>query len=202
LYLALVRNKPVPAEKLGRLLSVISGSVSQQRIEPLLVVENRLAFSLGTGMQNDCVKTAAASPLFFCLLPEGGTDHLAVYRGRDSGPIRCELVPGASEQTIARRASKIDAVASTRDIYKVRPLDFLRFFWAAARTKLLAHSLEMDEICIPLNSAQIVEAMVESYPEHSNWLRRLHREYVKELAGEENESYRFYSRAIDLLKWV
>ncbi len=202
LYLALVRRRPVPAEKLGRLLSVISGSVSRQRIEPFVVVENRLAFSLRAGVQNDCVKTVAASPLFFRLLPEGSTDPLVVCRERDSGPIRCELALGAFEETIAKRVSKIDAVASTRDIYKVRPLDFLRFFWAAARTKLLARSLEADEIHIPLNSAQIVEGMVESYPEHSDWLRRLHREYVKELAGEENESYRFYSRAIDLLKWV
>ena len=202
LYLALVRKKPVPTDKLGRLLSAIDGSISRQRIEPFLVVDKRLAFSLGTGVQNDCIKTAAASPLFFCFLPQGTTDPLVVCCERDSGPIRCELAPAAFEETIAKRVSKIDAVVATRDIYKVRPLDFLRFFWAAARTKLLARSLEMDEMHIPLNSAQTVEAMVESYPEHSDWLRRLHREYVKELAGEENESYRFYSPAIDLLKWV
>ena len=77
--------------------------------------------------------------------------------------------------------------------------DFLRFFWGAARTKLLAHSLKSNEIHIPLTSRQILEILLQSFPEDSTWLKKLHIEYTKELLGKKNEAYRFFSNAIALL---
>ncbi len=84
----------------------------------------------------------------------------------------------------------------------MKTLDLLKFFWGAARTKLLAHSLQSNEVYIPLTSRQILEMLIKSFPEESDWLKIMHTEYTKELLGKENESYRFLSDAIALVNRI
>jgi hypothetical protein len=84
----------------------------------------------------------------------------------------------------------------------MKTLDFSRFFWAAARTKLIERHLESEEIRIPLTSEQIVEVLLQSFPEDASWLCNLHREYWKDLYRMENESYRYFSQAIEILNRI
>jgi hypothetical protein len=146
------------------------------------------------------VKSPGKYPLFFAMLDEMVTKPLEIAPENSGTLIRCHLPPDTFEETIRKRTTKIDAVISGRNVYKMRSLDFLAFFWGAARTRLLSRSLEFDEISIPLTSRQILDALVEFSPGDSGWLNELHGEYAKELLGEENEAYRFFSKSVDLLK--
>jgi len=84
----------------------------------------------------------------------------------------------------------------------MRTLSFLKFFWGVTRTKLLSHLLENDRIYIPLTSRQICEMASQCFPENSEWLNDLYREYRKELQGEESQAYRFFKKSIDFLKRI
>jgi len=91
---------------------------------------------------------------------------------------------------------------SNKDIYKLKTLDFIRFFWGAARTKLLAHSSDSNEIYIPITSKQIFEAILRSSPGDSNSLTAMQGEYIRELRGEASEAYRFFSSSVELLSRI
>lgn len=201
-YLVLKENCYVPIEKLRRFRSFFGNSICPGNIEPFIVTDGSIAFSLQVDSISNTIKIKSPEkcPLFFAMLDERVSKPLEIAPEESGTTIRCYLHPDTFEETIGKRAAKIDATISSRSVYKMRTLDFLTFFWGAARTKLLAHSLDADEICIPLTSRQIMEALVESFSGDSGWLNDLHREYAKELRGEKNEAYRFFSKSIDLLK--
>jgi len=204
LCLALVQNRPVPLEKLRQFMAIIGENRCATRLQPFIVVDGNVAFSLTAEETHSGteIKSPGLNPLFFAML----SDRLARASGTSGAgsdrSIRCFLPPNTFEQAIQRRQARIDAILSTGDVYKMRTLDFLRFFWGAARSKLAARSLQWGEISIPLTSRQIVEQLEECCPGNSGWLNDLHGEYNKEVRGEESESYRFFSRSIDLLSSI
>lgn len=199
-YLALIQKNSMPIEKLRKFCSLFGENFRQQNIEPFVVAGGNIALSLQVDNPLHCIKSPRKCPLFFSLLPKSTSNLLECAVEGSDNPIRCYLPPNTFEQTIKKRMAKIMALILDKNIYKMKTLDFLRFFWGAARTKLLAHSLEREEIHIPLTSGQILEMLLQSFPEDSDWLKGLHREYTKELLGEENEAYRFFSKSIALLK--
>jgi histidinol phosphatase-like PHP family hydrolase len=111
-------------------------------------------------------------------------------------------LPHAFEETVKKRANRINAIISNKDIYKLKTLDFIRFFWGAARTKLLARFLDSNGIYIPITSKKILAAILQSSPDNSNWLAAMHGEYLKELRGEASEAYRFFSSSLELLSRI
>ncbi len=200
-YLALIQKSYIPIDKLRRVCSLFGNSICPGNIEPFIVADGRIAFSLRVDRIHNSIKIKSPGkcPLFFAMLDERVSKPLEIAPEENGTTIRCYLHPDTFEETIGKRAAKIDATISSRNVYKMRTLDFLTFFWEAARTKLVSHSLEAEEIHIPLTSRQILDALVEFYSSDSGWLNDLHREYAKELRGEENEAYRFFSKSIDLL---
>jgi len=201
-YLVLKEDGYVPIEKLRGFRSFFGGSLCPGNIEPFIVADGGIAFSLQADSVSNTIKVKSPGkyPLFFAMLDEMVSSPLEIARKKNGTPIRCCLPPDTFEETIRKRTAKIDVMISGRNVYKMRTLDFLAFFWGAARTKLLFRSLESGEIRIPLTSRQIFDALVEFSPGDSDWLNDLHREYIKELLGEEGEAYRFFSKSVDLLR--
>ncbi len=201
-YLVLVQKSFMPVEKIREFRSFFAENSRVKDIEPFIVANGNIALSLLVNRTLHCIKSPGSSPLFFSLLAhcEFKPPEIALKEGDST--IYCYLPPSAFEERIKRRINRIDSMVLSKDIYKMKALDFLRFFWAAARTKLLARYLELDEIHIPLTSGQTLEMLLQFSPADSDWLNDLHREYEKELWGEENESYRFFAKSIELLKRV
>ena len=201
-HLVLVQKNLIPVETLKKVHSLLGQSLHPQNIEPFMVVDGRIAFSLQLNRPHHCIKSLKTSPLFFSLLSTSTPRLLENSLEEFSRDIHCYLPPDTFVKTIRKRAAKIDVIISDKNVYKVKTLDLLKFFWAAARTKLLVRSLETDGIHIPLTSRQILDMLLKSFPEDSEWLNRLYIEYIKELRGEENESYRFFSKALELLNRI
>ena len=195
-YLALRQKSFMPVEKLKRLCSLVEKHSRPQNIEPFLVVDGNIAFSLQLDRIHNSIKikSPGACPLFFALFTVG--------RSEASGDVIMLHLPHAFEETVKKRADRINAIISNKDIYKLKTLDFIRFFWGAARTKLLARSLDSDEIYMPLTGKQILAAILQSSPGDSNWLAAMHGEYLKELRGEASEAYRFFSSSVELLSRI
>jgi len=201
-YLVLVQRNFMPIEKLKGFLSLFGENSRWQNIEPFIVADGNIALSLQVANPHHCIKSPRKCPLFFSLLPERASKLPGGSVEGSADPIHCYLPPDTFEETIKKRIAKINAMILDKNIYKMKTLDFLRFFWGAARTKLLAHSLQSNEIHIPLTSRQILEMLLQAFPENSDWLKGLHTEYTKELLGKENEAYRFFSKSIDLLNHI
>lgn len=200
-YLALRQNDFMPVKKLKRLGSLIVGHSYPQNIEPFLVVDGNIAFSLQLDRIHNSIKIKSpeSCPLFFALI-NGNVAWLQDSHSDTCGDIIMLRLPYAFEATVRKRTDSINAIISNRDIYKMKVLDFFRFFWGAARTKLLARSLDFDEPYIPLTSKQVLAAILQSFPDDSNWLVAMHGEYTQELKGETSEAYRFISSSLELLR--
>lgn len=201
-YLVLVQKSFMPVERLRDFHSFFAENYRVKDIEPFIVADGNIALSLLVNRTLHCIKSPVSSPLFFSLLAHCALKPPEIALKEGDLAIYCYLPPNAFEDGIKKRVTKINSMVLSKDIYKMKTLDFLRFFWAAARTKILARYLELDEIHIPLTSGQILEMLLQSFPAESDWLNDLHREYKKELLGEENESYRFFSKSIELLNRV
>ena len=201
-YLVMVQRCGIPIEKLREFWLLFDKDLRQQDIEPFIVIDDNVAFSLWTNKPASSIKSPKSNPLFFSLYP---VSTMSRMNGSDKGKttaIRSCLPPNTFEETIRRRTAKINRIVSDRSVFKMKTLDFLRFFWGAARTKLLAHSLESNEIHIALTSKQILEMLLQSFPADLDWLMALHREYTKELRGKENEAHRFFSESVRLLSRI
>ena len=179
LCVVLLPKGAIPLDKLSRLVALLDARHSAARLEPYLV-DGDVAF-----------------PLFFALLASGADEGGGAGSGR---LVRCHLPRNAFEGILRKREASIDSVLSSRDVYKMRTLDFLQFFWGAARSKLASRALASAEVSIPLTSRQILDRLEKHTPEDSGWLADLHGEYVKELRGEESEAFRFVSKSVDLLR--
>lgn len=199
LYMVLVQKSYMPVALLRRFLAFFEQYFGTQNIGPFIVTMHNIAVYLRDNNPFHCIKSPGSYPLFFSLVHNEATKFLEGHTGA-SGPIYYYLPPATFEETIRKRVLKINAIISDSNIYKMKPLNYLRFFWAAARTKLLAPSLAGGEIItIPLSSKQILDILVKSYPDDSDWLHRLHIEYTRELVGDENESHRFIEKSIAFL---
>jgi len=187
---------PVPLEELRRFVALLDAKPGAPRLEPFLVVDGDVAFSLKVDEIRRWaeIKSRGTSPLFFALLASG-TDG-------GGGIVQCRLPRDAFGETLRKREAGIDSILSSRDVYKMRTLDFLRFFWGAARSKLASRALASAEVSIPLTSLQVLDQLKEDIPEDSGWLAGLHGEYVRELRGEESEAFRFVSKSVDLLRRI
>jgi len=201
--LALHQKDFMPVEKLKRLCSLVEKHSRPQNIEPFLVVDGNIAFSLQLDRIHNSIKikSPGACPLFFALFTRSSSQLPVSHAEASADPIMLNL-PSAFEETVRKRADRINAIISNKDIYKLQTLDFIKFFWGAARTKLLARSLDANEIYIPITSKQIFEAIIRSSPGDSNWLAAMHGEYLKELRGQASEAYRFTSSSVELLSLV
>lgn len=194
--LILVQKNLIPIEKLREFRSLFMQKQFPCSIEPFVVASGSIALSLSSDNPHHCMKSHSDYPLFFAMITESAISLQDNIAGGSVKSIQCYLPPGTFEETIRKRAAKIDAIITSKNIYKMKTLDFLGFFWGAARTKLLAISFNNDEIFIPLNSSQILKALIKNFPKKSDWLKSLHMEYTKELAGQESDSYRFFSQAV------
>lgn len=201
-YIILIQKNFVPTEKLRKFCSLFDESLHPQKIERFIVADGNIALSLHEDNPFHSLKSPRNCPLFFSLFSMSLSKLLEGSVGGSSEPVRCYLPPDTFEETIKKRTAKIDAIVSNKNVYKMKTLDFLRFFWGAARTKLLARSLEFSEIHIPLTSGQILGMLLQAFPEDSDWLEGLHREYTKELLGEESEAYRSFTKSVDFLSRI
>lgn len=202
-YLLLALKDFIPVENLAILRSLFDGILAPFRIEPFVVFNGSIALSLGADRNPyHCIKSPGRYPLFFCSMRKGALNQSRSPFSSDDRSIRCYLPSRDFKETIGKRNAKIEALTTGKDIYKMKTPDFLRFFWGSARTRLLARSLDNSEITIPLTSRQILEMLVEFSHRDADWLRALHTEYTKELLGEENESYSYFSKAIAFLNRV
>ena len=201
-YLVLLQNSYIPIEKLRKFRSLFVENSTSRSVEPIIVSNRNIAFSLKVDKTLHCIKSPRRYPIFFSLLHRGALRFPENSFEENAEPVHCYLPPNTFEETIKKRTAKINTLISGKNIYKLRTLDFLRFFWAAARTKLLIHSLKSNRIYIPLNSRHMLERLLQSFPEDLDWLNALHTEYTKELLGKENRAYYFFSKAVNLLSHI
>ena len=201
-YLVLVLEKMVPVDKLRKIRSCFSEELLHQKIEPFIVVDGNIALSLRAENPFHCIKSPGRSPLFFSLLQARTSQRKQGLPEAGDDAIQCYMPPKTFEETIRKRAGIIGTTIQNKDIYKMKTTDFLRFFWAAARTKLLVKTLESKEIFIPLTSRQILVRLIRSYPGDSDWLTKLHIEYTKELQDKESECDRFFPEMTGFLKRI
>lgn len=202
-YLALRQKDFMPVEKFKRLCSLVEEHSHPQNIEPFLVIDGNIAFSLQLDRIHNSIKikSPGACPLFFALFTRS-VSQIPVSHSETSADTIMLRLPREFEETVRKRTDRINAIISNKDIYKLKTLDFIRFFWGAARTKLLARSLDSNEIYIPLTSKQILATILQSSPDDSNWLAAMHGEYIRELRGEPGEAYRFSSSCVELLSRI
>lgn len=198
LYLVLAPKEFISVEKLRGLDSLLGKVHSLQELEPLIKHKN-VFFSLRTKTKFNCVWTAGESPLFCSLVNHFLLDKIKKSEKRKTF---VSALPPDFEDCIRKRVARIDEIISNPDVYKMKTLGFLRFFWGATRTKLLNHFLESDCIYVPLTSRQICEMVSQRFPENSEWLNDLYGEYRKELQGEESQAYHFFTESIDFLKRI
>lgn len=200
-HVVLVQRGFMPVEKLKGVNLLFEENPSPQSIEPFIMHGN-IALSLKAESWYQCIKSPKQCPLFFALVSHVPLTLFKKWDETQSRSIQSDLPPNTFEETIKKRIAKIDTTISNKNIYKMKNLDFLRFFWGAARTKLLAYSIESDEIHIPVTSKQINEMLVQFFPENSDWLNDLYGEYKKELLGNESDAYRLFTKSIDFLKRI
>jgi len=198
-YVVLVSRDFPPVEKLRGVNLLFQENPSPQSIKPFIIHGN-IALSLKADSCYQCIKSPKQCPLFFSLVSHVPLNLFKKSGKTQSRPIQSNLPPNTFEDSITRRIARINTTISNKNIYKMKELDFLRFFWGAARTKLLAYSLESDQIRIPVTSKQIHEMLVRFFPEDSDWLNDLYAEYKKELLRRESDAYRFFTKSIDFLK--
>jgi predicted nucleotidyltransferase len=200
-YLVFFNRNTMPLELLRKIYSYFGQNRSPRKIEPFIVFQDKVAFSLRENRPYTSIKTPWINPEFFSLAYASKKPFLGdIVFDTEMKPIHCNLPTCLFEESILKRVLKIDQTVTDRNIRKVKMPELLRFFWAAARTKLLAHALESEEIFIPLTSRQILQRLLESYPGDVDWLKDLHEEYNREISGAEGEAFRHVDRALDFIK--
>jgi len=198
LHLVLAQKDFIPVKKLRGLDSLLGKVRSPQELELLIKYKN-VFLSLRIKTKFDCIWTPGKCPLFYSLV---NYFLLDVIKKSERRKAFLSILPPDFEDCIRKRVARINEVISDPDVYKMKTLSFLRFFWGATRTKLLNNLLESDCIYIPLTSRQICEMASQRFPENSEWLNGLYGEYRKELQEEESQAYRFFTKSIDFLKRI
>ena len=196
-HIVLVARDFVPVEKLKRVNLFLEQNSSPQSIEPFVIYRN-IALSLKAKSWYRCIRSLKQCPLFYSLVSCHGPNFFEERDKTQEKSIQ-SCLPPSLEETIEKRKCKIMEIMSSKDIYKLEALSFLRFFWGAARTKLLSYSMGSDEIHIPVTSQQIYKMLTKLFPGDLNWLSDLYTEYEKELQGQESEAYHFFTKSTAFL---
>lgn len=194
LNLVLVPKKFIPLDKLRILNGFHEKAFSLQHMD-IFIYYRSSSFSIQSDTEWKAIKISRQDPFFFSLLKKCS---FAEIREEKTQELFSETAPDFNF-SIQRRAEMIEKFLSDRDVYKMSPLNFSRFFWSAVRTKAINSSLDNDIIRIPLNSSQIMIFLKEYYAEFK-WLSEFYMEYRKVLQSMESETYRFYDQLIDFLK--
>ena len=198
LDLVLVEKELIPVQKLRRFNSFFEEASLQQQVESF-IADGTIALSLRAKRPERCIKSPKQCPLFFSFLTQAPLKLSSVPVEMHGEPTEFALPLGFLEKFVPKRLAKIDKLVSDKHVYRMKTLDFLRFFWATARTKLLSYQLDSDRVCIPVTSKQILEKLMEFSPKDMPWLTDLHVEYTKELLGKESEAYRYISNSVAFL---
>jgi predicted nucleotidyltransferase len=198
LDLVLVEKELIPVQKL-RWFNLFFEEVSlRQQVEPF-IADGTSALSLQAKRPERCIKSPKQCPLFFSLLTHDPLKLSSTPVEMHCRPTQLALPLDFFEKSVLKRLAKIDKIVSDKHVYRMKTLDFLRFFWATARTKLLSYQLDSDRVCIPVTSKQILEKLIQFSPGDAPWLNDLHVEYRKELLGKESEAYRYISNSVAFL---
>jgi hypothetical protein len=197
-YLVFDLNSLMPAATLRNLLRCVKQNPNFNSVEPFIIIENESALSLYPEVLQLSLKSLNSDPLFFSLVERNGFDSSGNPGNTGTEAIHLCL-PTQYLKIFAIRNEKINVMLSGKDIYKFRNLDFCRYFWAAARTKLLVSTPVNSEIYLPLTAEQISAQLVQHYPEKSAWINRFYAEYSRERRGIENELHLFFTEAIAFL---
>ncbi|MBN2186603.1 MAG: hypothetical protein JW732_04030 [Dehalococcoidia bacterium] len=198
LDLVLVENELIPVQKLKWFNSFLEEALPKQQVEPF-ITDGTIALSLRAKRPERCIKSPKRCPLFFSFLTRAPLKLSPVPVEMNGEPTEFALPPGFLEKFVPTRLAQIDRIVSDKHVYRMKTLDFLRFFWATARTKLLSYQLGSNRVCIPITSKQILEELMEFSPKDMPWLNDLHVEYTKELLGKESEAYRYISSSVAFL---
>jgi predicted nucleotidyltransferase len=197
--MALITEAHPTLNKLQELRVVLDSEVKTESVEPYLVfIDDKIAFSIRIISRINCIKSAATDQLFFSIL-DGTMNKTIDMPGTEGKYIEC-LIPRLSfRSNISKRTERINKFIYSKNIYRLKEIEFIKLFWAAARTKMLYRSLDEDNLFIPITSRQINEMLKEAYPENAEWLQELYIKYSNKLAGEESEAYKLHANMIDLL---
>ncbi len=198
LDLVLVEKELIPVQKLRWFNSFFEEVSPQQQVESF-VTDGTIALSLQAKRPERCIKSPKRCPLFFSFLTQAPLKLSSAPVEMHGEPTELALPLGFLEKFVPTRLAQIDRIVSDKNVYRMKTLDFLRFFWATARTKLLSYQLDSDRVCIPVTSKQILEKLMEFSPKDMPWLNDLHVEYTKELLGKESEAYRYISNSVAFL---
>ena len=198
LDLVLVEQELIPVQKLRCFNSLFEQASPLQQVEPF-IAHGTIALSLQAKRPERCIKSPKQSPLFFSFLTHDPLKLSSVSVKMYHKLTQFDLPPDFLERSILKRVAKIDKIVSDAHVYRMKTLDFLRFFWATARTKLLSYQLDSDRVYIPVTSKQILEQLMEFSPKDAPWLNDFHVEYTKELLGKESEAYRYISNSVAFL---
>lgn len=198
MHIVLIERERIPVKRLKYFVSLFQQNLSSQEIEPFIKVGD-IALSLWARIEHQCIKSPRQCPLFYCLLSQ--LPLTIIKKSDEKRTFQCDLPPHF-EEYIRIRIKKINEVISDPNVYKLRPLSFLRFFWGTARTKLINSSPEERGVVIPLTSRQICEMASRFSPEDAEWLNDLYTEYSKELQGKESQAYRLIAKSVDFLRRI
>ena len=197
--IVLICNDHITLNKLQDLRLVLEHEIKPNNVEPFLVFCNeKVAFSLRIKNRLSCIKSYITDPIFFSML-DRITEKITGTSKVEESYIKCSVNQFNFNDRIIKRNERINTFVHGKTIHKMKELEITKFFWAAARTKLLYRSLNDKNIPIPINSQQINSMLQETCPENIEWLQRLYGEYEKELLGKDNDIYALYTHMIDLL---
>jgi predicted nucleotidyltransferase len=196
--MAFEADKLMPLSILINLVRDLKQRCNYQNIEPFLVLERKLALSLYPSPFQMNIKTPVTDPIIFDLI-DNYNNHLS---DNDSS-IVLETVysnlPISILKRLKTRNDEIGRIIYEPNIYKLNNKDFCRFFWSAARTRLLISSDLTKNVHVPLTSDQISDQLKNSFPEKAAWLDAFSLEYYKELSVKESNIHFFLKDAIDFL---
>lgn len=198
-YFVLFQKHILPARKLRKLNQLLTELGISELVEPF-VTDGKIAFSLQAKEPNNSIKSLRENPLFFSLLSYDSLEFINSTNEGEDKYIKVILPSDSFEEIIWARTMEIHDIVTDKKVYKMRILNFLKFFWGATRTKLLAKSIPNNEIYIPITSKQILKMLVESYSKDVLLLNELYSDYIEELSGNESDAYRLYTRSIDFLR--
>ncbi len=197
--IAFICNDYITLNKLQGLRAVLERQIKPDNFEPFLVFCNeKVAFSLCVKNRLSCIKNHITDPIFFSMLGRITKITPGASKAEESN-VMCSVNRFNFNDRIIKRNERINTFLHGKTIHKMKALEFVKFFWAAARTKLLYRSLNDRSIPVPVNSQQINAMLQETCPGNIEWLQRLYSEYEKELLGKDNDIYALYTCMIDSL---
>ncbi|MCK4823838.1 hypothetical protein KA005_49245, partial [bacterium] len=141
LDLVLVEKELIPVQKLRWFNSFFEEASPQQQVESF-IADGTIALSLRAKRPERCIKSPKQCPLFFSLLACAPLKLSPMPAKMRREPIQFDLPLNFFEKSISKRVAKIDKIICDKHVYRMKTLDFLRFFWATARTKLLSYQLD------------------------------------------------------------